>query len=51
MTEAECYEHCYGGKRHIRVIATRPRLFASLTGEQVRRLFEKRLQSRDREAA
>jgi hypothetical protein len=54
MTEAECYERCYGGPRRIETIRparARPRLIATLTGEQIRRLFEKRLNSRDREAA
>ena len=51
MTEAECYERCYGGPRRIEAIKIRPRLVATLTGEQIRRLFEKRLERRDREAA
>lgn len=51
MTEAECYERCYGDPRRVEVIRSRPRLVATLTGEQIRRLFERRLASRDREAA
>jgi hypothetical protein len=51
MTEAECYERCYGSRRRVEVISRKPRLVATLTGEQIRRLFEKRLASRDREAA
>jgi hypothetical protein len=51
MTEAECYERCYGGPRRIEVIKTEPRLIATLSGEQIRRLFERRLDRRDREAA
>jgi hypothetical protein len=54
MTEAECYERCYGAPRRIRVIRpahARPAVLATLSGEQIRRLFEKRLHSRDREAA
>ena len=51
MTEAECYERCYGGRRRVEVITRKPRLVATLTGEQIRRLFEKRLAARDREAA
>jgi hypothetical protein len=51
MTEAECYERCYGGPRRIEVIKPRPRLVGRLSGEQIRRLFEGRLGRRDREAA
>jgi hypothetical protein len=52
MTEAECYDRCYGGTRRVKAIqAQRPRLLATLSGEQIRRLFEKRLDARDREAA
>jgi hypothetical protein len=54
MTEAECYARCYGGPRRIEAIRPgrdRPRLITALTGEQIRRLFEKRLSSREREAA
>ena len=52
MTEAECYDRCYGGSRRIKAVRVpRPRLLATLTGEQIRRLFEKRLDSREREAA
>lgn len=54
MTEAECYARCYGGPRRIEAIRpgrAPPRLVATLSGEQIRRLFEKRLASRKREAA
>jgi hypothetical protein len=51
MTEAECYERCYGGPRRIEVIRRQPRALARLSGEQIRRLFEGRLDRRDREAA
>ncbi len=52
MTEAECYDRCYGDSRRIEAIRVRrPRLVATLSGEQIRRLFEKRLDSREREAA
>jgi len=51
MTERECYERCYGGPRHIVVIKRRSRLVSRLSGEQIRRLFEGRLDRRDREAA
>jgi len=54
MTEAECYARCYGGPGRIEAVrpgGARPRLLATLSGEQIRRLFEKRLDSREREAA
>jgi hypothetical protein len=54
MTEAECYARLYGGPRRIEGVRERPwrpRLVATLSGEQIRRLFEDRLQSREREAA
>jgi len=54
MTEAECYDRCYGGPRRIEAIRparAKPRLVATLTGEQIRRLFERRLAAREREAA
>ncbi|MBA3717255.1 MAG: hypothetical protein H0W87_03385 [Actinobacteria bacterium] len=54
MTEAECYARCYGGPRRIEAVrpaSDRPRLVATLSGEQIRRLFERRLDSREREAA
>ena len=51
MTEAECYERCYGGPRRIEVLMTRPARISRLSGEQIRRLFEGRLGRREREAA
>jgi hypothetical protein len=52
MTEAECYDRCYGDPKRIEAVRIRrPRLLATLSGEQIRRLFEKRLDSREREAA
>jgi hypothetical protein len=51
MTEAECYERCYGGPRRVEVLKRRPTLISTLTGEQIRRLFERRLERREREAA
>jgi len=54
MTEAECYERCYGTSKRVvgvRIRRSRPRLLATVSGEQLRRLFEQRLDSRDREAA
>jgi hypothetical protein len=51
MTEAECYARCYGGPRRVEVIRRKPRVVATLSGEQIRRLFERKLAGREREAA
>lgn len=51
MTEAECYARLYGGPRRIEGVRERSRLVSTLSGEQIRRFFEDRLQSREREAA
>jgi hypothetical protein len=54
LSEAECYARCYGvSDDNVRVIRLdRPRaLVRRLTGEQVRRLFEDRLDGREPEAA
>jgi hypothetical protein len=54
LSEAECYTRCYGGfsetVRVIRLGRERPRT-ARLSGEQIRRLFEARLDGREPEAA
>ena len=55
LTEAECYARCYGtrlGDDVVRVVPLeprRPRGLARLSGEQLRRLFEERLDTRDAE--
>jgi hypothetical protein len=50
LTEAECYARCYGGGdenvRVIRMPARTGRRVASVSGEQLRRLFEERLERR-----
>jgi hypothetical protein len=50
LTEAECYARCYGGGdenvRVIRMPARAPRRIAKVSGEQLRRLFEERLEHR-----
>ena len=55
LTEAECYARCYGGAdetvRVIQVEPRRPREGGHLTGEELRRLFELRLDARQPEAA
>jgi hypothetical protein len=55
LTEAECYARCYGrGNSDVRLLALEPRRsrhVTRLSGEQVRRLFEQRLDARGAEAA
>jgi hypothetical protein len=50
LTEAECYLRCHGGRdESVRVFRTenRDRGEARLTGERLRRLFERRLDLRE----
>ncbi len=53
LTEAECYARCYGsGDENVRVVRMtprRPRGASRLSGEELRRLFEARLDGRDPE--
>jgi hypothetical protein len=54
LSEAECYARCYGATDDtVRVIRLdRPRdVVRKLNGEQIRRLFEDRLDGREPEAA
>jgi hypothetical protein len=54
LTEAECYARCYGyGPEDVKVVKVerRPRLETRVSGEEVRRGFERRLQGREPEAA
>ena len=56
LTEAECYVRCYGrGDSNVRVLkleGRRSRLHeAHVSGEDLRRLFEARLDAREPEAA
>jgi hypothetical protein len=50
LTEAECYARCYGGSdenvRVIRMPARARRRVARISGDQLRRLFEERLEQR-----
>ena len=50
LTEAECYARCYGGRSDERVTVVRvvPRELDA--GEEMRRMFEQRLDARDPEA-
>ena len=54
LSEAECYARCYGGNRDERVSFVRvlPRVVPRVTvsGEQLRGLFEERLDTPGREA-
>jgi hypothetical protein len=51
LSEAEAYARCYGegdeSVRFIKVEPRRPRLFYGVSGEDLRRAFESRLQSRE----
>jgi hypothetical protein len=56
LSEAECYVRCYGrGDPNIRVLKVEPRSPSvrelHISGEQLRRLFEARLDAREPEAA
>ena len=56
LSEAECYVRCYGhGDPNVTVLRIEPRRPATptlhLTGEELRRLFEERLDDREPEAA
>ncbi len=55
LSEAECYLRCYGaGDVMVRVVKLeprRPRGLARITGEELRRLFELRLDAREAEVS
>jgi hypothetical protein len=55
LSEEECYLRCYGSGdvtvRLVRLERRRPRALARITGEELRRLFEMRLDSRQAELA
>ena len=55
LSEQECYLRCYGSGdamvRLVRIEPQRPRALARITGEELRRLFEVRLDSREAELA
>jgi hypothetical protein len=54
LNEAECYARCYGDREDaVQVIELQPRRTryeTTLSGEDIRRLFEARLDSRELEA-
>lgn len=51
LSEAECYARCYGGGgeevRVVRIEPRRPRTLLRVTGEDLRRRFEERLDARE----
>lgn len=51
MSEEECYLRCYGsGEATVRLVQLelrRPRAVLSISGEELRRLFEVRLDARE----
>ena len=53
LTEAECYARCYGGGgddvRVMRLEPRRSRVVVRLSGEELRRRFEERLDAREAE--
>jgi hypothetical protein len=56
LSEAECYARCYGnGDDQVRVVKIpqrrSPRYAPAVSGEELRRLFELRLDARQPEAA
>ena len=55
LSEEECYLRCYGAGdsmvRVVRIEPLRPRGLARVTGEELRRLFELRLDAREAELA
>ena len=55
LSEAECYLRCYGAGdvmvRVVKLAPRHPRGLARITGEELRRLFELRLDAREAEVA
>lgn len=53
LTEAECYARCYGGVgddvRVLRIESRPSRIVVRLSGEELRRRFEERLDGREPE--
>ena len=51
MDEAECYARCHGQRdtdvRIVKLEPRRPRFLARMSGEDLRRLFEQRLDARE----
>lgn len=54
LSEAECYARCYGDRDGIRIVSIeprRPRYELDVTGEELREMFEERLDAREPETA
>jgi hypothetical protein len=53
LSEAECYARCYGAATGevVKVVRVTARSYAHMSGEELRRLFELRLDLREPEAA
>ncbi|HEY6031395.1 MAG TPA: hypothetical protein VIU44_12565 [Gaiellaceae bacterium] len=54
LSEAECYARCYGDREGIRIVSIeprRPRYELDVTGEELREMFEERLDAREPEPA
>jgi hypothetical protein len=55
LSEKECYFRCYGAGdamvRVVRIEPSRPKSVSRITGEELRRLFELRLDAREPELA
>jgi hypothetical protein len=53
LSEAECYARCYGAASGevVKVVRVTARSYAHMSGEELRRLFELRLDLREPEAA
>ncbi len=55
LSEAECYARCYGGSestvRIVRLEPRRPRFPARVSGEELRRSFEERIEAREADPA
>lgn len=52
LSEAECYARCYGDREGIRIVSVeprRPRYELDVSSEELRRLFEERLDAREAE--
>jgi hypothetical protein len=53
LSEAECYARCYGAGddnvRFVRLEPRRPKLATTVSGEDLRQAFERRLEKRETE--
>ena len=52
LSEAECYARCYGDREGVKIVSIeprRPRYELDVTGEDLREMFEERLDAREPE--